>query len=57
MSHGSFTAGYSFVVCGLVGLAVLRHVDLSSMARDRTLVPCIARRILNHWITREVPEE
>ena len=29
--------------------------DLSSLTRDRTRVPCIARRILNHWTTREVP--
>ena len=29
--------------------------DLSSPTRNRTLIPCIARQILNHWITREVP--
>ena len=29
------------------------HVG-SSQIRARTHVPCIARRILNHWITREV---
>ena len=29
--------------------------DLSSPTRDRTHVPCIGRRILNHWTTREVP--
>ena len=29
--------------------------DLSSPTRDRTRVPCIGRRILNHWTTREVP--
>ena len=29
---------------------------LSSLNRDRTFIPCIARRILNHWATREVPE-
>ena len=28
--------------------------DLSSLSRDWTHVPCIARQILNHWITREV---
>ena len=27
----------------------------SSWTRDRTRVPCIARHILNHWTTREVP--
>ena len=30
--------------------------DLSSPTRDRTGIPCIARRILNHWTTRKVPE-
>ena len=31
--------------------------DLSSLTRDRTCVPCIGRRILNHWTTREVPTQ
>ena len=30
--------------------------NLSSQTRDRTCVPCIARWILNHWTTREVPD-
>ena len=29
--------------------------NLSSLNRDRTRVPCIARWILNHWTTRAVP--
>ena len=29
--------------------------DLSSSTRDQTRVLCIARQILNHWTTREVP--
>ena len=29
--------------------------DLSSLTRDRTCTPCIGRRSLNHWTTREVP--
>ena len=29
--------------------------DLSSPTRDRTHVPCIGRRILNHWTNREIP--
>ena len=29
--------------------------DLSSPTRDRTLTPCIGRRSLNHWTTREAP--
>ena len=28
--------------------------DLSSPTRDQIRVPCIGRRILNHWTTREV---
>jgi len=27
--------------------------DLSSLARDQTQVPCVARKDLNHWTTRE----
>ena len=30
-------------------------LDLSSLARDWICTPCIARWILNHWTTREVP--
>ena len=33
-----------------------RHVG-SSWTRDQTSVPCIGRRILNHWATREVSEQ
>ena len=29
--------------------------NLSSLTRDRTHIPCIAKQILNHWTTREVP--
>ena len=29
--------------------------DLSSLTRDQIHVPCIARWILHHWTTREVP--
>ena len=34
------------------GLSCPTHVG-SSWTRDRTRVPCIGRRILNHWATRE----
>ena len=36
------------------GLVAPWHVG-SSWTRDRTCVPCIDRRILNHCATREVP--
>ena len=38
-----------------ISVVALRHVGTSSLTRDRTHVLCIARQILNHWITREVP--
>ena len=49
----------SFSSCSMqalkcTGLAALRHVG-SSQTRDRTRVPCIGRRILNHCTNREVP--
>ena len=37
-----------------MGLVAPRHVGYSR-TRDRTCVPCIGRRILNHCATREVP--
>ena len=30
--------------------------NLSSLTRDQTHVPCVGRRILNHWTTREVSQ-
>ena len=52
VAHGLWSAQASVVVaCGLVNP---RHVG-SSQTRDRTHVPCIGRRILNYWTTREVP--
>ena len=30
--------------------------DLSSLTRDQICVPCIRRRSLNHWTTREIPK-
>ena len=38
----------------VAGLVALRHVE-SSLTRDRTSVPSIARQILNYWTTREAP--
>ena len=40
----------------LTGLGAPWH-GASSQSRDRTLVPCTGRWILNHWTTREVPGE
>ena len=50
--------------CGAQSLIVLHRPscatqlglwDLSYPTRDQTLIPCIARQVLNHWTTREVP--
>ena len=41
--------------CGTQPLLLHGTWDLSSQARDQTCVPCIARQIINHWPTREVP--
>ena len=40
--------------CGVQAQLPCGMWDLSSLTRDRTHVPCIARRILYHWTTREV---
>ena len=45
----------AWILCGAQAWSLQGTWDLSSSARDRTLIPCIARRILNHWATREVP--
>ena len=57
-SSGSRSAGFSS--CGSqalerrhTGLVAPWHVE-SSQTRDRTCVPCIGRRILNHCTIREV---
>ena len=38
-----------------MGLVAPSRWDLSSLARGQNYMPCIARWILSHWTTREVP--
>ena len=52
-STGSRCTGFSS--CG-AWAQELWCMGLSSWTRDRTRVPCIGRRILNHSATREVPD-
>ena len=52
---GFFFFFFGVVVVVLAVLGFCGMWDLSTMTRDRTLVPCIGGRILNHWTTREVP--
>ena len=40
-------------VVGALGVSCPQHVG-SSQTRDQIRVPCIGKRILNHWTTREV---
>ena len=42
--------------CGAQAQLLCSMWDLSSLTRDGTHIPCIARWILNHWTPREVPE-
>ena len=46
-------AGFSS--CGTWAQLLCSMRDLSSPARDRTHVPCIARQIPNHWTTKGSP--
>ena len=41
------------VVCGL---SFSVACEICYLTKDRTHVPCIASWILNHWATKEVPE-
>ena len=57
-AHGIFIAScrISLLRCQTLslwcaGLAAHWRVDNSSLTRNWTLVPCIARQILNHWTT------
>ena len=53
---GSSVAAHGLSSCRMWVLVSAGSVaDLSSLTRDQTLVPCIARWILNHWTTRGVP--
>ena len=45
----------SLVVAHGLNYSMACLLALSSLTRDRTWTPCIARRILNHWTTRGVP--
>ena len=51
---GSFVEVHRLSSCG--SRAQLPHGtwDLNSLTRDQSHVPCIARRILSHWTTREI---
>ena len=53
---------FFFSILAALGLRCSRRTsltwvmwDFSSPTRDRTRVPCIGRRIVNHWTTGEVP--
>ena len=41
--------------CSTRALFLWGSWDLSSLTKDQTPDPCLARQILDHWTTREVP--
>ena len=49
---GSLAVAHRFQSRGSVNAA---H-GFNSLTRNQTCAPCIARWILNHWTTREVPQ-
>lgn len=59
ISHPPSSYFIYFFCFGCLGLCcscpVACGIHLSSLIRDRTHVPCIARGVLNHWTTRKVP--
>ena len=54
---GSFTVAHGLSGCGVGAQLLCGTWALSSLTRDPSEVPCIARQILNHWTTRKVPKE
>ena len=51
----SLAVAHRLSSCGTQALLLHGMWDLSSQTRDQTCIPCIARQILNHRPTREVP--
>ena len=47
--HWVFIVAVRLSSCGMLGLVVPRHVDLSTLTRDQTCVCCIGRWIFNNW--------
>ena len=51
---GSFIEVHGLSSCGVQAYLLCDLWDCSSLTRDQTHTPCVARPILNHWTTREV---
>ena len=61
-ASGHFTVMQGFSSCGAGSVVVILRLscstacwDLCCLTGDRTCIPCIAKQILNHWTTKEVP--
>ena len=54
MVHGLPSHGAQAQRLWRSGTVAPQHVG-SQFSGDQTHVPCIARQVLNHWTTREVP--
>ena len=56
-SRLQFLASRAQVQCSwYTGFVAPQHME-SSLTRDWTLVSCFGRQILNHWATREAPDQ
>ena len=56
-SLGIFAVAHRSRSCGMWAQLLHGAWDRSSPTKEWTNVPCVARQILNHWPTREVPPE
>ena len=59
VAHEGFSLVALLTSCGYgewAGLVPCAVWGLSPPSRDQTHVSCVAKRVLNHWTTREVPQ-
>ena len=52
---GPFIVARRLFSCDVLAQLLHGIWNLSSLTKDQIHIPCIARQILNHWTTREVP--
>ena len=52
----SLAVAHGFGSCSSQASLLRGTWDLRSPTRDQTHAPCVARQILNHWTTREIPQ-
>ena len=55
-SSGAWEQSLPFSRSGALAELLCGRWDLGSLTKDQTCIPCIARQILSHWTTTEVPK-